>query len=226
MATKEKTGKNETPPNEEGSERREQILEAALNVISKKGFDGTRTKEIALEAGVSEALVFKHFKTKESILEALSGLVMRKIVAPLVLQSVRDVIAEKRDAPLRELFESVLTDRLDLVRKNQKLMKTFIFEASRRPALLKTINKELIPEIVKVFEFALRPRMESGELPKGLNIHHAAQSAIGIVVSYVIGCEIAPDLFGKADDRRAIPRLVSQFLHGILAGSDKGAEHE
>lgn len=214
--------KQETAGAGDGSERREQILEAALNVISKKGFDGTRTKEIAEAAGVSEALVFKHFKTKESILEALSGLVMRNIVAPLVLQSVRDVIAEKREAPLREMFEAVLADRLDLVRKNQKLMKTFVFEASRRPALLKTIKKELIPEIIKVFEFALRPRIEAGELPGDIDIRHAAQSALGIVVSYVIGCEIAPELFGKADDGKAIPRLVSQFLHGILGVPHKG----
>ena len=50
-----------------GEERRIQIMEAALNVFAAKGFNGARTKEIAREAGVSETLIFQHFKTKEEL---------------------------------------------------------------------------------------------------------------------------------------------------------------
>jgi TetR/AcrR family transcriptional regulator len=34
-------------------------------LFSKKGFRGTTTKEIAQAAGVSEAIIFRHFETKE-----------------------------------------------------------------------------------------------------------------------------------------------------------------
>src|SRR5262249_17741648 len=48
-----------------------QILAAALQVFSEQGFHGTRTRELAERARVSEALVFSHFPTKESILRAI-----------------------------------------------------------------------------------------------------------------------------------------------------------
>jgi AcrR family transcriptional regulator len=211
---------------DEWSGRQAQILEAALNVFSKKGFDGARTKEIASEAGISEALVFKHFKSKESILDALSGLVIRKIVAPMVLDSVRQVIKSKREAPMEELFGAVLADRLELVRRNQKLMKTFLLEAVRRPSMLKTIKKELLPEIIEVFELAIRPLIDRGDLPSGLDVSMAARTAIGLVAGYVIGSEVAPELFGKRDDEREIPILVSHFLRGIGGAGEKGVAHE
>lgn len=48
-------------------DRRAQIVDAALNLFSEKGFSGTRTKEIARAAGISEALIFRHFKSKEEL---------------------------------------------------------------------------------------------------------------------------------------------------------------
>jgi AcrR family transcriptional regulator len=54
-----------------GEERREMIIEAAQRVFADKGFHGTTTRELAGEAGVSEALIFKHFPNKEAIYKAM-----------------------------------------------------------------------------------------------------------------------------------------------------------
>jgi AcrR family transcriptional regulator len=54
-----------------GDERRSQILQIAIGLFSKKGFSGTTTKEIARVAGVSEAMVFRHFATKEELYSAI-----------------------------------------------------------------------------------------------------------------------------------------------------------
>jgi TetR/AcrR family transcriptional regulator len=48
-------------------DRRAGIVDAALRLFSEKGFAGTRTKEIARSAGISEALIFRHFKSKEEL---------------------------------------------------------------------------------------------------------------------------------------------------------------
>ena len=50
-----------------GEERHLQILRVAMSLFSQRGFRGTTTKEIALAAGVSEAMVFRHFATKEEL---------------------------------------------------------------------------------------------------------------------------------------------------------------
>jgi TetR/AcrR family transcriptional regulator len=54
-----------------GEERREQILRIAVSLFSNHGFRGTTTKEIATAAGVSEAMVFRHFATKEELYAAI-----------------------------------------------------------------------------------------------------------------------------------------------------------
>jgi AcrR family transcriptional regulator len=54
-----------------GEERRLQILSVAISLFAKKGFRGTTTKEIAQAAGVSEAMVFRHFATKEELYKAI-----------------------------------------------------------------------------------------------------------------------------------------------------------
>ena len=56
-------------------DRRSQILAAALEVFSEQGFHGTRTRELAERAGVSEALVFRHFPTKDAIIRAIFDLI-------------------------------------------------------------------------------------------------------------------------------------------------------
>ena len=54
-----------------GDERRAQILQVAIGLFSFKGFNGTTTKEIAAAAGVSEAMVFRHFATKHELYHAI-----------------------------------------------------------------------------------------------------------------------------------------------------------
>ena len=52
-------------------ERRQAIVEAVKGVFAEKGFDGTTTRELASAAGVSEALLYKHFPSKESLYAAM-----------------------------------------------------------------------------------------------------------------------------------------------------------
>lgn len=54
-----------------GDERRRQILHVAMRLFSEKGFSGTTTKEIAQRAGVSEAMVFRHFANKDELYSAI-----------------------------------------------------------------------------------------------------------------------------------------------------------
>jgi AcrR family transcriptional regulator len=52
-------------------ERKQAIVDAVRNLFAEKGFDGTTTRELAKAAGVSEALLYKHFPSKESLYTAM-----------------------------------------------------------------------------------------------------------------------------------------------------------
>jgi TetR/AcrR family transcriptional regulator len=54
-----------------GVARRQQFIDAALGLFSTSGFRGTSTRAIAEAAGVSEALLFRHFPTKADLYSAI-----------------------------------------------------------------------------------------------------------------------------------------------------------
>lgn len=50
-----------------GDERRQQIIEKAAEVFAKKGVMGTRTRDIAEICNINEALIYRHFASKEEL---------------------------------------------------------------------------------------------------------------------------------------------------------------
>jgi AcrR family transcriptional regulator len=61
--------------------RREQIVRAALEVISERGFQDTRLADIAERAGTSAPAVLYHFRAKDEILDAVVSLVEDRFYA-------------------------------------------------------------------------------------------------------------------------------------------------
>jgi AcrR family transcriptional regulator len=78
-------------------ERREQIVESAHRVFARRGLAGARTRDIAEEAGVNEALVYQHFRSKSDLFEA-------------VLVSALEDAEERLNA---DLLEALPQDHLD-----------------------------------------------------------------------------------------------------------------
>ena len=61
-----------------GEQRKEQIIDAAIELFSETGFAGTTTRRLAEAAGISEAALYLHFETKEALYEAIPSAVIRK----------------------------------------------------------------------------------------------------------------------------------------------------
>src|SRR6266850_8470344 len=51
--------------------RKCQILAAVRKIFARKGLEGTTTRELAKEAGVSEALLYKHYPSKDALYKAM-----------------------------------------------------------------------------------------------------------------------------------------------------------
>lgn len=54
-------------------QRRRQILDAAITCFARKGFSETTMAEIAAEAGVSDTLAYRYFRSKDEIIDAAVG---------------------------------------------------------------------------------------------------------------------------------------------------------
>lgn len=80
------------------------ILDTALNLFAENGYTATPTSLIARKAGVSEGLIFKHFSSKENLLDMVVKAGYRRIMETskgLVLEDdPRQLIANVLDMPL------------------------------------------------------------------------------------------------------------------------------
>lgn len=71
------------------TEKKTQILNAALVLFAKEGYRSTSTSKVAKLAGVSEGLIFRHFESKNGLLEAIIHLGEQKskeLYADIVLE--------------------------------------------------------------------------------------------------------------------------------------------
>src|SRR5262249_33488233 len=55
----------------DAADRRTALVEAAMPLFARKGFAATTVKDIAEAAGVSEALLYKHFRSKTELYQAI-----------------------------------------------------------------------------------------------------------------------------------------------------------
>jgi AcrR family transcriptional regulator len=139
--TGDRAGSAGTAPNraERAAERRQAIVEAALEEFVARGFTATRLDDIAKRAGVAKGTIYLHFKDKESMFEEL----IRTAIVPLVGRitappppgaSIRETI--ERTA-LTFIQEIVSTPRADIVR-------LIIAEGARFPAIADFYYREVI----------------------------------------------------------------------------------
>lgn len=71
-------------PRISAAERRQHIIQAARTVFEESGFDGSRTRDIAAAAGINEAMLYRHFSSKEELFEAAIAVPLEAAVAKLV----------------------------------------------------------------------------------------------------------------------------------------------
>src|SRR5579864_1453314 len=80
-------------------ERRRRIVLGAMDAFARSGFRGTRSRDLAKAAGVSEALIFKHFPNKRAIQKA--------IIEERIRQTGQFLSPELKQAPLDEALEEI-----------------------------------------------------------------------------------------------------------------------
>ena len=85
------------------TEKQEKILITALELFANDGFNATPTSKIAKLAGVSEGLIFKHFRNKQGLLNAImheAEVRLEKLLIPVIMESdPKTVIRKTVDLP-------------------------------------------------------------------------------------------------------------------------------
>src|SRR6185369_5235087 len=146
-----------------GEERRSQILAVAVSLFSERGFRGTTTKEIALAAGVSEAMVFRHFATKKELYSAILDhkACVHESMDPL--QIVAKAFAEKDD---RAVFEGLALDALNQHDCDPEFHRLLLHSALEEHELAQMFWEKFVKRVYRTLRAYIRERQREGALKK------------------------------------------------------------
>jgi AcrR family transcriptional regulator len=100
-------------------ERRKRIVLGAMAAFAKSGFKGTRSRDLAAAAGVSEALIFKHFPNKRAI--------QRAIIEERIRQTGVFLSPELKKAPLEKALAAIASRILEVSERDPHFMRLLYF---------------------------------------------------------------------------------------------------
>jgi AcrR family transcriptional regulator len=144
---------------EELSEKRKnQILEAAIQVFSKKGFEGSTTKEIAKKAKVSEGTIFRYFKTKKEILIHMLNILSEQTLFDFVEQ------IESGLEP-QEAIKSLLKRHYRFIVNNQDLIKILVYEVQFHKDLKEKFYNDVLNRIIEFTTDIISEIMPDSKIP-------------------------------------------------------------
>lgn len=142
-----------------GEERRLQILAVAVRLFSQKGFRGTTTKEIARAAGVSEAMVFRHFATKQ---ELYSAILDHKACASGRFdpaEMAADAIRRKDD---RDVFELLALGALNHHENDPEFQRLLLHSALEKHELAQMFFDQIVKHVYEFLGSYIRERQRDG----------------------------------------------------------------
>lgn len=190
-------------------ERREQILKAAYEIRCKDGLEAVTARNVAQTAGLSQGLVFFHFKTTDQLLDALVSYAIEISVG---------TVAQPEDyaqVPGDEQLVTFLTDRLinfdqhkgrDTV---QLLVEAWVL-GQRKPRTRQSVREAAIRYRARFLPMARAAIAAEPDRFDGVTPEALSAMALSIVLGTAIQATIDPELF--EDD------TLCGALRGLLQG--------
>ena len=141
-----------------GPHTRKQILDASLHLFSRRGFARTTVRDIAHEAGITDAAIYYHFQSKREVLEALVE--ERGFVAGL--QQLERVSA---DFPLRETLLWMTRGAINIMDENRDFLRLIIMEGLGGDESALEQYRRLVDLWESALTTVLQRYTDKGELP-------------------------------------------------------------
>nr|HOO47142.1 TetR/AcrR family transcriptional regulator [Deltaproteobacteria bacterium] len=156
---------------------KDRILDAAEEIFSSRGFDGTKVQEIATAAGVNKAMLYYYFKDKDDLLISVIGRIIQGIG-----EAIPQYFADSEDTV--ENIEAFLDFYIGYLARNQSFVRIMAWEMlSGRH--IQTIGKDYI---IPVFSLMREKIVEAVDRKtvRPVSPEHTVFSVVGMNVFYIV----------------------------------------
>ncbi|WP_345797449.1 TetR/AcrR family transcriptional regulator [Castellaniella sp. MT123] len=187
-------------------ERRAATVETVVNLAAEQNPSDITTAAIAERMGVTQGALFRHFPTKDAILQAVMSWVAERLLARV------DKAAEGTASPVTAL-EAVFMTHVDFVSKHPGVPR-MLFGELQRPG--DTPPKQIAQTLIRHYGERLCRLLDAGkaqgELDAGLDVDAAAVLFIGTIQGLVMQSLLAGDV---ARIRRDAPGVFAIYRRGV-----------
>jgi len=192
-------------------DRRRQLLDAALELFSRKGYGGATTKEIAAVAGVTEAIIFRHFPTKQALYTAVLDSKAESCGHEEWLAAIQAHMDRNDDAGVMRTLAAAI---LESYRTDARFERILLFAALEGHELGLAHHRRFAVPVFELFRDYIARRQREGAL---------RDYDPGIVIAAIAGMAqnyaIYTELFGfqplRVDDPEAIEIFTNIMMRGI-----------
>lgn len=191
-----------------------------MRLFSEKGFYGTTTQQIARAAGVNEAIIFRHFATKEELYWAV---VSSRVEASGRHRKLRQHLDP--DADEREVLTAVAETLLNRSQEDAALTRLLFFSALRNPELSESFFRTYMAENFDLVTAYFRKGMQNGRFRK-LDPAMVARGFMGMIVYHYLVQELFAGRSEKFDPHAVAQQLVDVWLDGVSLSGKPNRHHE
>ncbi len=192
-------------------DRRRQLIETAIDLFSKKGFAGTTTREIAAAAGVNEAIIFRHFATKQDLYKAILDY---KCNAPDKTEWMDEINTRMEANDDEGLFRTLIGKMIAFNREDPRFQRLMLHAAleGHEIAIIHH-NQVKLPIGAKLVDYITR-RQAAGAL-KACDPNAALYALAGIPQFYALQKYIYQSSDIPLTDEQVVDSFVQILLHGL-----------
>ena len=192
------------------AEKRRQILDAAVRVFARQGFNQCRVSDIADEAGVAYGLVYHYFRSKDEVLDTL--FLERWNV---MLDVIRDL--DGQDLAPREKLYAIASFIVDSYRHDPDLMKVIIVEVTRAANSFGQTHLEKITEAYELIAGIVARAQADGVFKDTVTPRFAAMAFYGAIEQLLSGWIFETLPRGDAEFEEAKTLVVETICGGLDA---------
>ncbi|AEV95846.1 TetR/AcrR family transcriptional regulator [Pediococcus claussenii] len=200
------------------TEKQKGVLLASLELFSSKGFTQTSTRDIARMAGVSEGTVYKRFKTKDEILQAILKPFIEQVF-PKIANEFTGSVINTDYAEFSDLLRNMVTDRLMFALDNQKQILIMAQEAFTNRKVLEGLDRQIIDLIQGPLGQTLAFYQAKGQLVKwqpGRILRYIFSTLLGYILPAVL---TTPEV--QLDITETVDEIMEFLLRGLTPDSGK-----
>jgi AcrR family transcriptional regulator len=193
-------------------ERPDQILQAAVEVFSEKGFRAATMDEVAAAAGITKGTIYLYFSSKEELFVEMARRQFGR-----ALDLLGEVELEESD-DFEEMTRRLGREFLRVMMDPQvtKVIPLLVAEYNHIPALQSLYRDQLIPQVNLQIAGLLEVGMEFGPLRR-MDAVIASRCLMGMFFVFVMTQEVfgAKDVTPMEIDA-IVDTVVSIFFHGVI----------